>query len=127
MLSKGENIMELKYYVLEVRDEFYRNYNNEKDAVHDYYLSNEVSNEYTELYKIVVKDEEVIKTKLDLPDTKTKEITWYEVSGTSPYLGYKKKYRTFEDAKKDSNANRCSIYECKIDNIDFKVKKVKIV
>ena len=119
--------MELKYYVLEVRDEFYRNYNNKKDAVHDYYLSNEVSNEYTELYKIVVKDEEVIKTKLDLPDTKTKEITWYEVSGTSPYLGYKKKYRTFEDAKKDSNANRCSIYECKIDNIDFKVKKVKIV
>lgn len=119
--------MELKYYVLEVRGEFYRNYNNEKDAVHDYYLSNEVSNEYTELYKIVVKDEEVIKTKLDLPDTKTKEITWFEVSGTSPYLGYKKKYRTLEDAKKDPNASRCSIYMCKIDNIDFKVKKVKVV
>lgn len=118
--------MELKYYVLEVRGEFYRNYNNEKDAVHDYYLSNEVSNEYTELYKIIVKDEEVIKTKLDLPDTKTKEITWFEVSGTSPYLGYKKRYRTLEDAKKDSNVNKCSIYMCQIDNIDFKVKRKKI-
>ena len=43
------------------------------------------------------------------------------------YLGYKKKYRTLEDAKKDPNASRCSIYMCKIDNIDFKVKKVKVV
>ena len=119
--------MELKYYVLEIRGKFYRNYSNEKDAIHDYYLSNEVSNEYTELYKIVIKDDEIIKTKLDLPDTKTKEITWFEVSGTSPYLGYKKKYRTLEDAKKDSNASRCSIYMCRIDNIDFKVKKVKVV
>lgn len=119
--------MELKYYVLEIRGKFYRNYSNEKAAIHDYYLSNEVSNEYTELYKIVIKDDEIIKTKLDLPDTKTKEITWFEVSGTSPYLGYKKKYRTLEDAKKDSNASRCSIYMCRIDNIDFKVKKVKVV
>ena len=118
--------MELKYYVLEVNGKFEKNYNHEKDAIHDYYLSNEFGNDAA-LYKVAVKDEEITKTKLDLPDTKTKEITWYEVSGTSPYLGYKKKYRTFEDAKKDSNANKCSIYECRIDNIDFKVKKVKIV
>ena len=39
---------------------------------------------------MVIKDEEVIKTKLDLPDTKTKEITWFEVNGTNHYLGYKK-------------------------------------
>lgn len=68
-----------------------------------------------------------VTTKLDLPDTKTKEITWFEVSGTSPYLGYKKKYRTLEDAQNDSNAKKCSIYKCQMDNIDFKVKKVKIM
>ena len=118
--------MELKYYVLEIRGEFYRNYNNEKDAVHDYYLSNEVSNEYTELYKIVIEDDETKKIKLDLPDTKAKEITWFEVDGTSPYLGYKKTYRTLDDAEKDPNANRCSIYMCRIDNIDFKIKKQKV-
>lgn len=118
--------MELKYYVLEVNGKFERNYNNEKDVIHDYYLSNEIGNGAA-LYKVVVNDEEIIKTKLNLPDTKTKEITWFEVSGTSPYLGYKKKYRTLEDAKNDSNANRCSIHMCRIDNIDFKVKKIKIV
>lgn len=118
--------MELKYYVLEINGKFEKNYSYEKDAIHDYYLSNEFGNK-ADIYKVVVKDEEVIKTKLDLPDAKTKEITWFEVSGTSPYLGYKKKYRTLEDAKNDSNASRCSIYMCKIDNIDFKVKKNKIV
>ena len=118
--------MELKYYVLEVNGKFKGNYNNEKDAIRDYYLSNEFGNN-TDLYKVIVEDEGIIKTKLFLLETKTKTITWFEVSGTSPYLGYKKKYRTLEDAKKDSNASRCSIYMCKIDNIDFKVKKVKVV
>ena len=105
---------------------FYKNYNHEKDAIRDYYLSNDFGNN-TDIYKVVIKDEEIIKTKLDLPDTKTKEITWFEVSGTSPYLGYKKKYRTLEDAQNDSNANKCSIYECKVNNIDFNVKRNKVV
>ena len=30
--------MELKYYVLEVNGKFEKNYNHEKDAIHDYYL-----------------------------------------------------------------------------------------
>ena len=118
--------MKLTYYVSEIRGKFYRNYSNEKAAIHDYYLSNEFGNDAA-LYKVVVNDEEIIKTKLNLPDAKTKEITWFEVSGTSPYLGTRKKYRTLEDAQNDYNANKCSIYKCQIDNIDFKVKKVKIV
>lgn len=118
--------MELRYYTLKVNGKFEKNYNYEKDAIHDYYLSNEFGNN-ADIYKVVVKDKEVIKTKLDLSDTKTKEITWFEVDGNSPYLGYKKKYRTLEDAKNNSNSNGCSIYMCRIDNIDFKVKKVKVV
>lgn len=39
--------MSIKYYNLKIRGNFYRNYNNKKDVVHDYSLSNEVSNEYT--------------------------------------------------------------------------------
>ena len=116
--------MELTYYVLEVNGKFKGNYSNKKDAVHDYYLSNEVYK--TDIYRVVVKDRETIKTKLDLPDTKLKEIMWFEVSGTSPYLNYKRKYRTLEDARNDSNAKEGSIYMCIIDNISFKIERNKV-
>lgn len=66
--------MELKYYVLEVNGKFKGNYNNEKDAIRDYYLSNEFGNN-TDLYKVIVEDEGIIKTKLFLLETKTKTIT----------------------------------------------------